>query len=157
MRIQLYRNLSPQYRGRRAWSIMAHEGPEKGRVIDVVDGVVLRNASFIVREAGRQRVLRDKQKNVHAFVQGDLETTYDLDTLTPAAADALFARGAKVRVGYDPYKMATFQREDCGKPVTESPLVIASPKGVFAKLPPCGSLRGLHDYDDDIDLNRWNG
>lgn len=157
MRVQLYRNLSPQYRGRRAWSIMAHEGSDKGRVIGVVDGAVLRNASFIVREGGRQRVLREKQKNVHAFVQGDLEKTYDLDTLTPAAADALLARGATVRVGYDPYKTATFMREDCWQPITESPLVVAAPKGVYAKLPACeADMRGLSDTDD-IDLNRWNG
>lgn len=155
MRVQLYRNLSPQYRGRRAWSIMAHEGPQKGRVIDVVDGVVLKNAIFVVREGGRQRVLREKQKNVHAFVQGELERVYDLDSLTPAAADALLARGANVRVGYDPYRMSTFQREDCGQPVTESPLVVAAPKGVYAKLPACAGVRGLGEVD--VDLNRWNG
>ena len=32
--------------------------------------VELHNAKFRVQEAGRQRVLREKRKNVHAYIQG---------------------------------------------------------------------------------------
>ena len=70
MLVNVYRNLSPQYRKQRAWSVMAHEGPQKGRVLDVVDGVILRAVCLVVRESGRQRVLREQSKNVHAFIRG---------------------------------------------------------------------------------------
>ena len=46
MRVRVYRNLASQYRDRRAWSILALEGPKKGRVIGVVDGAVLRDAVY---------------------------------------------------------------------------------------------------------------
>lgn len=41
-----------------------------GRVVAHVDNLYLRDATFKVSEAGRQRVLREKRKNVHAGVQG---------------------------------------------------------------------------------------
>lgn len=41
-----------------------------GHVIEHANNVLLQEAEFIVREAGRQRVLREKRKNVHAFVRG---------------------------------------------------------------------------------------
>ena len=52
------------------WSIKALEGSQKGRVIGHSDHVLLRYASGKVSEAGRQRVLRDKRKNVHAGIVG---------------------------------------------------------------------------------------
>ncbi len=42
----------------------------KGLVKAHVDSVNLTDVKFIVSEAGRQRVLREKQKNVHAYVEG---------------------------------------------------------------------------------------
>jgi hypothetical protein len=157
MRVKLYRNLAHQYKGRRAWSIMADEGPKRGHVIAVVDGAVIKDVTFYVNESGRQRVIREQKKDVHAYVRGELERTYDIDTLSPAAADALLKRGANVRVGYNPFKMGSFVREDCWKPIETSALVVASPKGVFAKLPACaGGVRGLDEWDD-VDLNLWNG
>lgn len=149
MRVRLYRNL--HQRGTRAWSILAREGPQKGKVLDVVSGAAIRSASFIVNEGGRQRVIREKQKNVHAFVEGELEHTWPLGT-HPGHA------GASVRIGYDPYRMATFQREDCWQPVATSALVIATPDGVYAKLPPCaGGVRGLAGFDEPTDVDDWNG
>lgn len=45
----------------------------KGRVIAHLNKVFLANALFKVSEKGRQRVLRESKKNVHAFVVGNLE------------------------------------------------------------------------------------
>lgn len=39
-----------------------------GKVIDRVQTAVLSNVTFRVNEAGRQRALREKQKNVHSFI-----------------------------------------------------------------------------------------
>lgn len=43
---------------------------EKGLVTDHVESVYIDSPRFVVSEAGRQRVLKNKQKNVHAFVRG---------------------------------------------------------------------------------------
>ncbi len=57
---------------KKVFSIKALSGEFKGRVIAHSEYVELENCKFKVSEAGRQRVLREKRKNVHAFVTGDL-------------------------------------------------------------------------------------
>jgi len=57
---------------RRLYSVKAMEGREKGKVLFHSKDVLLRNCTMKVSEAGRQRVLRTKQKNVHAGITGDL-------------------------------------------------------------------------------------
>ena len=159
MRIRLYRNLSPQYRQQRAWSIMSMEGPKKGRVIDIVDGAVLRDVQFLVSEAGRQRVIRDQAKNVHAFVQGRLVKTFELNSLDKDSDgnDLAPRRGVVTRIGYDPYKTPKMVREDCQETVDRSDLVVAAPRGVYAKLGPCRTqLRGLGEVEP-FDVDGWNG
>jgi hypothetical protein len=140
MRVRLYRNLSPQYRKQRAWSLMAMEGPRKGRVINIVDGALLRDVTFKVSEAGRQRVIRDKAKNVHAFVDGSLVKTWKLNSLPKDSnGKDLCHCDASSHVNYDPYKGPKMVRQDCQKPeaVDRAPVVVASPSGVFAKLGRC--------------------
>lgn len=44
-------------------------------VIGYSNNVILTDCIFKVSETGRQRVLREKRKNVHAFVKGILENT----------------------------------------------------------------------------------
>ncbi len=41
-----------------------------GRVIGYTESVNLEDVEFKVSEAGRQRLLREKRKNVHAFAIG---------------------------------------------------------------------------------------
>ena len=41
-----------------------------GRVIGHVSSIDLDDCSFVVQPAGRERVRREKRKNVHAFVRG---------------------------------------------------------------------------------------
>lgn len=65
--VKVYRNLHLK-----AWSIMAVDGPYKGKVIAHADWIGLWGPKFIVNEAGRQRVLREGKKNVHAFVRGTI-------------------------------------------------------------------------------------
>ena len=83
LRVEVYRNL---HKG--CYSIRALSGEDKGRVIDHVQSITLRDVSFVVQPAGRNRVLEEKRKNVHAFVRG---------TVT----DAPVSHGMSVR--YDPY------------------------------------------------------
>tara|TARA_Y100001973_G_scaffold83191_1_gene123205 strand:- start:1018 stop:1302 length:285 start_codon:yes stop_codon:yes gene_type:complete len=47
-------------------------GRKKGRVISHEDSIHLEDVSFKVSESGRQGVLRDRVKNIHAYVVGTL-------------------------------------------------------------------------------------
>jgi len=54
--------------------MQAYVPAKKGwRVVGHPDRVHLTNVKFVVREAGRQRVLKEKRKNVHAWIEGDLD------------------------------------------------------------------------------------
>jgi hypothetical protein len=61
----VYRNLHQD-----CWSVKALSGPNAGRVVLHAATVWLHGATFRVNEAGRQRVLKEQRKNVHAGVVG---------------------------------------------------------------------------------------
>lgn len=63
--VEVYFNLH-----RKCFSVRARDGADRGKVIAHVRGIVLRDVAFKVSEAGRQRVLRERRKNVHATVRG---------------------------------------------------------------------------------------
>ena len=81
--------------------------------------IALKNCEFKVSEKGRQRVLKEKRKNVHAFVKG---------TLTKRGG---FTNGDKVT--YNPYKMSTFRKS--GQPCHTMNTVIFNTAGVRELLP----------------------
>lgn len=96
MKVFVYWNLHQSL-----WSVKALEGPKKGRVIARLPLVLLSDAEGKVSEAGRQRVLREKRKNVHAGLVGNL-----------ANASSGLHRGMIEFVGdritYNPYKYERF-------------------------------------------------
>ena len=53
---------------------------EHGKVIGHTDKILLKDVQFVVREAGRQRVLRTGCKNVHAWARGEALSWYNQDT-----------------------------------------------------------------------------
>lgn len=64
MRVQVYYNLH-----KKCLSVR-----HKGKVIDHTNIVALENIKFHVQPAGQAKVRREKRKNVHAYVAGDLIT-----------------------------------------------------------------------------------
>tara|TARA_R110000868_G_scaffold384_1_gene2920 strand:+ start:265 stop:651 length:387 start_codon:yes stop_codon:yes gene_type:complete len=97
MKVYVYFNLH-----RKCFSIKALEGANKGRVVAHRDDVLLFDATFKVSEAGRQRVLRERKKNVHAGVVGVWdETGTDLITITRVTT-------VGTPITYNPYKYDTF-------------------------------------------------
>ena len=97
MRVFVYFNLH-----KKCFSIKALEGADKGRVIAHRDTVVLDGCKLLVSEAGRQRVLRERKKNVHAGVVGHWDMTgTDLITI-----DRVTTVGTAIT--YNPYKYDTF-------------------------------------------------
>jgi hypothetical protein len=73
----------------------------KGKVIGHYTGLVAANVRFKVSEKGRQRVLAEQRKNVHAFVVAD--TIYpELDPLNVCDVSHFES------VRYNPYCFSTF-------------------------------------------------
>lgn len=95
MKVFVYYNLH-----KKCWSV---RDTKTRKVIGHTTSLILENCQFKVSEAGRQRVLREKRKNVHAGVEGYLtDARHQLGRLSK-------------RVRYNPYEMATFQCE--GAPI----------------------------------------
>ncbi len=69
MKVFCYRNL---HKEGNVYSIKSLEGPTKGRIVGYAHGIYLEDCKLIVSEAGRQRVLKEKRKNVHAGIVGTL-------------------------------------------------------------------------------------
>ena len=47
---------------------------QNGLVVAHIESFLLNNVVFKVNESGRQRVLKEKQKNIHAFITGILKS-----------------------------------------------------------------------------------
>jgi hypothetical protein len=97
MRVFVYFNLH-----KKCFSIKALEGDRKGRVVAHSNTVLLESCKFKVSESGRQRVLREKRKNVHAgvtgvWINGDrAESHYEFLSMVGR------------QVTYNPYKYSSF-------------------------------------------------
>lgn len=107
MRVRVYFNLH-----KKMWSVM-----HKGKVIQHTNSIELCNARFIVHPSGRARVLQEKRKNVHAFVEGDVAETSSV---------------CKQEVKYNPYKFGHFFRASDEQPVYEAENVFLISGKVFA-------------------------
>jgi hypothetical protein len=69
MRCFIYRNLN---RKGHVYSFKALEGPYKGRVVAYAQAFKADNVEFYVSFAGWQRALRERKRNVHAGIVGDV-------------------------------------------------------------------------------------
>lgn len=117
--VEVYRNL---HRG-----CLSIRDPKTRRVIGYANSVTLTDVTFVVSEAGRQRVLREERKNVHAFVRGVLASQ---NGSAPKNWSA---------VKYNPFEAGTFRRRSNGTPVYRAGRVYVSPGGVLVE--PCGTRR----------------
>jgi hypothetical protein len=103
MRVEIYWNIREK-----EYSVRALSGPNKGRVIKRGHNFNLSNCTLVVQKAGREKVLRERCKNVHAFIRG---------TLTSNSVDS----NKFSRVRYNPYREAQWQKD--GQPVFKSSFV----------------------------------
>jgi hypothetical protein len=108
-KVKSYRNLhkkclSVQTMTKKGWRVTAH-----------VQEITLSDVEFRVSETGRQRVLNEKRKNVHAFVIGFVsEDKLDYPN----------------RLSYNPYKNTGFSNE-AGEVVKSAKHAKVTTKGVF--------------------------
>ena len=97
--------LSVQTKVNGQWKVTAHQFT-----------AYLQNAKFKVSEAGRQRVLKQKRKNVHAFVMGEL-------------LEKLPDHGAFHSARYNPYELEKFQSN--GKLIDKADFAILNGRQLF--------------------------
>lgn len=102
------------------------------RVIDRSSLIFLKDCEFKVSEAGRQRVLREKRKNVHAKIVGIRIAKEEWDeTFGKLESMGLSYYLDKAKVAYNPYKNPTFTRED-GSSVFEARYVAVNGGSIYA-------------------------
>ena len=110
MRVQVYYNLHT-----RCLSIR-----HRGKVIEHAKSVILRNANFRVQPAGRERVLKQKRKNVHAYIRGERVAVASFDSKSE-------------RITYNPYKNKSFVSVETGKPVYKKDIVSIVGKNILGQ------------------------
>jgi hypothetical protein len=119
MRVYVYFNLH-----KKVFSVRALEGENKGRVVAHVNRILIDRPVFVVSEAGRQRVLRERQKNVHAGVRG----------IWTAWVDGIEAWDHLTPVTYNPYLYSSFVEKSTLAPVHKATFAVLDNKRIFAEL-----------------------
>jgi hypothetical protein len=116
LEVEVYRNLT-----KNCYSVR-----HKGKVISHEDEAILAATKFRVQPAGRARVLKEKRKNVHAYLKGVVvgSNTEDLLNLDLAGKNL-------VRVRYNPYEKDHFFEALSLKKVEFEPLMILTESGMF--------------------------
>lgn len=89
------------------------------RVTDYTDNICLKDVEFKVSESGRQRVLKQKKKNVHAFVIGTV------------CHESEFINLPQTRVVYDPYVGPNFCIKEFNEPIFKCKEVQINGKGIY--------------------------
>lgn len=116
MKVFVYFNLH-----RKLFSVKALEGDMKGRVIAHRQHVLITDATFKVSEAGRQRVIREQRKNVHAGVSG---TWFDAAKAGGRAHEFISTNGSLIM--YNPYKYDSFVHRYGEHPIKSARVVALS-------------------------------
>ncbi len=117
-RVLIYRNL---HKPGRTYSVK-----QDGLIVGHGTKITVNSVNFIVNEGGRQRVLREKRKNVHAFIEGKL--TADGLGMMATNTGARFA----VPVTYNPYQAGHFYSVVTTTPVFAASNVIINETGISA-------------------------
>ena len=132
-RVFVYRNLT-----RKCYSIRAMDGPQKGVVVGHANFIQLENCEFKVSEAGRQRVIRERRKNVHAGVIGDIVFGSNWDVVTGQAYPHIELEAPSkafltqpIPILYNPYVYRKFQISG-GVEVNRAELCILHLTGILA-------------------------
>ena len=118
VKVKCYYNLH-----KKCFSIVVLEGDQKGRVISHQPELVLHDVTFKVSEAGRQRVIREQRKNVHAYVIGRWNEVYPL----PIPVNP-------IPVTYNPYKYSSFVVKASEQPITAAKVAYLKDRQILALL-----------------------
>ena len=121
VKVYVYRNLH-----KICWSVRDNK---TGRVLRHVDEIHLLDADLVVRPAGREKVLREKRKNVHAFAKGEitawiprLPEGWHLNKDEYEAHDI-------TQIVYNPYLYDSFVYVDSKEPIFRAERIYLTKKG----------------------------
>lgn len=114
-RIQVYRNLRKDN-----FSI---RDAKTRRVIAYGTDIILSNIRMCVQKGGRERVIREKWKNIHAYVSGSYEGDNYLDLNQDWEV-----------IYYNPYTTETFINKKTGEPIFHANMAYLSNGKCFVKL-----------------------
>jgi hypothetical protein len=102
---------------------------QKGLVIKHTPAAEIFDAQFVVQPAGREKVLREKRKNVHAFIRGTAGRLSK--TLLTGWAEDDKLTGKWRRVTYNPYKYKSFIEVESGFPIYKAKHVVISGRKIY--------------------------
>ncbi len=125
--VRIYRNLHSN-----VFSVQRKVPGKSWRVCKHVREFVVEHAKFIVNETGRQRVLKEKRKNVHAFIYGLWR-----NDLNPVANEFFWWY-----VGYNPYEYHQFVAQK-GKPEMRPVTCSRWCRGRFTEAKPVTTMEPL--------------
>lgn len=124
--VWVYRNLRNGHNATPLYSIM-----QNGRVIARRHRLLLADVTFRVREGGRQRVLREDRKNVHAFAVGFI--------VGSCCGIDRYGKDLPVKVGYNPHNDKSFMAvvmnkwvKELASPVRSARCVLLNENGMSA-------------------------
>lgn len=132
LRTYVYRNLR-----RNCLSLMQQQ-----LVVGYAEAVLLSDVEFRVRLSGRQKVLEQKQKNVHAFAIGKL----DSDQLDPSGVisgqyleknywSLVTERSVSLTtVSYNPYRFGYFFNVETLEPVITGKRALVTTKAIYLEV-----------------------
>ena len=100
-KVEVYWNIR-----KKMFSVRSAKSPNRGKVLAHVKKILLRDATFVVSEIGRLRVIKEKRKNVHAFIRGTVYATHG---------------GGKLpnKLTYNPYRDRGFVLERTYEPIVK--------------------------------------
>ena len=99
--VEVYRNLH-----KKCWSVR-----QRGKVKLHTDYICLQNAEFKVSQKGRERVLREQRKNVHAFIKGFIVDAAEINKMEDVM-ESYDQDVEWVDVSYNPYKYDSFVTDE---------------------------------------------
>ena len=98
-KVEIYFNLH-----KKTWSVR-----QDGKVVRHTNFIQIREPQYVVRQTGKEKVRREKRKNVHAFVRGYVE-----DRLPVFPSRSKF-------ITYNPYRNDSFVERNTQNAVCSSP------------------------------------
>jgi len=128
MKVSIYRNLHN--------GLISIKSASSGLVLGHAQSVDIAWADFVVNEAGRQRVLKDRQKNVHAYVKGLLLNTRGFKSYKGRSLGPVYGALDTIHkvtiVSYNPYKAPHFVIKGTSDKVNKASLCTVSHDGIIA-------------------------
>lgn len=92
------------------------------KVIEYSNEIILENCSFKIYENGRQKVIKEKRKNVHAFICGEKlnlnSKQININNL--------------VTISYNPYYSDSFYIKDSKEKIKSAKIIILREDKIFA-------------------------